>query len=249
MRITFLGTNGWYTDRNGNTTCIFIETDSCYIVLDAGNGLHKIDEYVKEQDKPIYLFLSHFHLDHISGLHVLGKFDFEQGMTICCPEGGSEVLGNIIRQPYTMPFEQLPLRVDIREMEEGSQEGFPFGLVSRELMHSSKCFGYRFVIDSKVVSYCTDTGYCDPAVDISRGADLLITECSLKPGQRTESWPHLNPEDAAGLAKEVNAGELIMIHFDAAIYCTMKDRKDAEAAAKKIFAKTTAARDGLVVEI
>lgn len=54
MRIIFLGTNGWYDTDTGNTTCALIDTKSCYIILDAGNGIYKADKYIKE-NKPVYL--------------------------------------------------------------------------------------------------------------------------------------------------------------------------------------------------
>ena len=43
MKVLFLGTNGWYDTKTGNTTCILIETKKEYIILDAGNGFYKID--------------------------------------------------------------------------------------------------------------------------------------------------------------------------------------------------------------
>jgi len=76
MEIIFLGTNGWYDTKTGNTTCTLIETEDYFIILDAGNGLYKIDQYITSTSKrPIYLFLSHFHLDHIVGLHIMSKFN------------------------------------------------------------------------------------------------------------------------------------------------------------------------------
>ena len=83
MRVIFLGTNGWYDTDTGNTICVLIRTKDYEIILDAGNGLYKIDQYIPERNKkPVYLFLSHFHLDHIVGLHTLMKFNFSQGLTI-----------------------------------------------------------------------------------------------------------------------------------------------------------------------
>jgi len=61
MRIIFLGTNGWYSTDTGNTVCTFIETKTHYIILDAGDGFHKIDQYI-DDEKPIILFLSFFPL-------------------------------------------------------------------------------------------------------------------------------------------------------------------------------------------
>jgi len=36
MKITFLGTNGWYDTDCGNTICTLLETTKAYILLDAG---------------------------------------------------------------------------------------------------------------------------------------------------------------------------------------------------------------------
>ena len=65
-KIIFLGTNGWYDTDTGNTICILIDSPLFTIILDAGNGIAKLDRYA-DFNKPAYLFLSHFHLDHIAG--------------------------------------------------------------------------------------------------------------------------------------------------------------------------------------
>ena len=73
MKIIFLGTNGWYDSATGNTVCTLIQTRKYDIVLDAGYGLAKLDKYC-DGTKPVFILLSHFHLDHIAGLHTLVKF-------------------------------------------------------------------------------------------------------------------------------------------------------------------------------
>jgi ribonuclease BN (tRNA processing enzyme) len=52
LKTTFLGTNGWYDTATGNTVCILIETGKYDIVLDAGNGIHRLDGYVSGR-KPL----------------------------------------------------------------------------------------------------------------------------------------------------------------------------------------------------
>ena len=74
MKITFLGTNSWFSTKTGNTVCALIEAEDFYIILDAGDGIHKLGKYFKG-DKPIYMFLSHFHFDHIIGFHAMNKAD------------------------------------------------------------------------------------------------------------------------------------------------------------------------------
>ena len=244
-----LGTNGWYTTATGNTSCCLLTAPACYIILDAGNGIHAIDRYIKDEQKPIFLFLSHFHIDHVSGLHVLDKFNFPQGMTIVTFDGGKEFLNAIMRQPFTISVDDLKMEVDLREVKEGVNAGFPFGLECAELVHSAKCFGYRFDLGGKIVTYCTDTGLCPAAIHLGREADLLITECAYRSGQESKSWPHLNPEQAAQLARDAGAKKLLLIHFDAERYQTFAARDQAQARAKEIFANTVAGRDGMTIEI
>lgn len=247
MRITFLGTNGWYDTETGNTTCILVETDSCYIVLDAGSGIYKLDQYIKDY-RPIYLLLSHLHLDHVWGLHILSKFSFSQGINVCINEGDRRHLEALINVPYTVPFNSLPYPVKILEIpKEGST--LPFSLECKFLKHSVPTRGFRISIEDKIIAYCPDTGYCENAVKLVRSADLLIAECAYKSGEHNNKWPHLNPEDAARLAKESKAKKLALVHFDANIYKTLEERKEAEKHAQGIFGNTFAAMDDMEFEI
>ncbi len=249
MKVIFLGTNGWYDTETGNTVCTFIETENYFIILDAGNGIYKIDQYInKTSNKSISLFISHFHIDHISGLHILNKFRFYQGIKIYGQAGTKNNLDKIINTPYTIPFARLPFIVDVLELSEG-KHNLPFSVECKFLHHSSPCMGYRFELEGKIIAYCPDTGVCENAIKLARNADLLIAECSFKSGQSNPQWPHLNPEDAAHIAKEANAKKLALIHFDANIYKTLQEREKAEEAAREIFGKTHVAVDNMTIQI
>lgn len=240
MKITFLGTNGWYDTETGNTVCTLVETEKYHIILDAGNGIYKLDQYISNR-KPVNLFISHFHLDHIIGLHILNKFDFKR-LHIYGQEGTKEAVDKIINVPYTVPLSMLPFKVEINELTEG-YHNIPFSIECRFLLHSSKCMGYRFELDEKIITYCADTGICKNVIELARNADLLITECSFKSGQGSAEWPHLNPEDAALIAKEAMAKKLVLLHFDANIYKTLQEREDAEEKAREIYNNTFAVED------
>ena len=81
-----------------------------------------------------------------------------------------------------------------------------------------------------------------------RQADLLITECAYKGGEPIK-WPHLNPVLAAQVAQEAGAKKLVLVHFDASLYTTLKDRREAQAKARKIFPNTLAAQDDQEISI
>lgn len=247
MKIIFLGTNGWYDTKTGNTICTLLETKQYSIILDAGNGIYKLDKYIDFR-KPAFLFLSHFHLDHIVGVHILTKFRFKSGLNIYGQKGTKKILNYLINQPFTVPLAKLPFKAKICEMSEGDYN-LPFLVKTKFLNHSSHCLGYRFEFGQKKVVYCTDTGICENYKKLAQDADLLITECTLKSDQKTPGWPHLTPEDGAKIAKESGVKKLILTHFDSNIYQTLKERKEAEKIARTSFKNTTAAVDGLKIKL
>jgi ribonuclease BN (tRNA processing enzyme) len=145
-----------------------------------------------------------------------------------------------------VPLADLPYPVGILEIPENTAS-LPFPVEALPLRHSSHTLGYRFAIDGRFITYCPDTGYCENAVTLARGADLLITECAYKDDQFFEGWPHLNPETAARIACEAGAKRLVLTHFDASVYQNLAERKEAEIASSRIFPATTAGTDGLEV--
>jgi ribonuclease BN (tRNA processing enzyme) len=247
IKIIFMGTSGWYDTAMGNTISILIETKEYSLVLDAGNGLQKLDRYI-DCEKPVYLFLSHFHLDHISGLHILNKFDLKAGLVIFGQEGTGEVLGRFLSPPFTLPLDKLRYSATIAEVPDEIHL-LPFAASVLPLLHSSPTIGLRMEIGSRIISYCPDTGYCENAVRLSENADILIAECAYKPGQIDESWPHLNPESAARIASESGAKRLVLVHFDASRYTDGESRRAAEAAASEIFPATTASNDDMIISV
>ncbi|MFX1570910.1 MAG: MBL fold metallo-hydrolase [Promethearchaeota archaeon] len=247
MKVSFLGTNGWYSTDQGNTVCIFISTEKFDIILDAGDGLYKIDKYIKG-DKPIIILLSHIHLDHIIGLHVLSKFRFQSEINIYGYNGIKKSLISLLDHPYSSPLSKIPLKISINELIEGIVKT-PFDLTCYLLEHSDPCLGYRIEIEEKVITYCTDTGMCDNLYKLADEADILITECSYKSGQEQWGWPHLKPEEAAEVAFKSKVKKLILTHFDASIYLKSESRKEAEIKARKIFPNTISAYDNLSVDL
>lgn len=246
MKVVFLGTNGWYDTQAGNTTCVLVETENDYCIFDAGNGLYKIDRYVNSL-KPIRLFLSHYHLDHVVGLHILGKFNFKQGLDIYGPSGLKAFFRNVINNRYTIALSRLPIKVRLHEIQ-GSR-GLPGFVSGLALKHAVLCYGYRVNSQGKVVTFCTDTGLCPNFYRLAKGADLLISECSFKPGEVNREWPHLNPQDAAKAALKSKVRKLALIHFDANCYPLLKERRLAEKAALKIFKNTVICYDDMHLNV
>jgi ribonuclease BN (tRNA processing enzyme) len=247
MKLTFLGTNGWYSNRNANTICTLLETEKYYIVFDAGDGIYKLDQFIKDK-KPIILFLSHLHIDHIVGFHIFPKFRFENEVTIICPKGTKKDLEKIIAHPFAMPFSEMKIKVTVSEVDEGRHE-IPIAFKCKKILHTDLCFGYRLEIEGRTISYLCDTGICDNAKALAQNADVVIHECSMGSGVSAGDWGHVSPEEVAQMIKGVGTKKLILTHFSASQYPSQKERKVAQDIAQKIFPETICAEDDLVVEI
>jgi ribonuclease BN (tRNA processing enzyme) len=247
MNITFLGTNGWFDTSTGNTICTLVRSKQCNIIFDAGNGIHKIDKYI-DYSKDTFLFLSHFHLDHIIGLHMLNKFKFKKRFVILGQKGTKRILNKLIAPPFTISFPSLKYDVEFIELGEG-KHAIPLDVECRPLFHSEPSMGYRITVDGKTISYCLDTGPCDNLIELSKDADMMITECSFPAGMYVKGWPHLNPELAANAARQANAERLALTHFDASIYKGHKDRLKAQGIARRIFPGAFVARDDMRIEL
>lgn len=250
MKIIFLGTNGWYSSPTGDTPCILIDAKDQYIILDAGNGMYKLDSYAKE-DKPISMFISHFHIDHVSGLHMLPKFDFKQGIDVYVGKGRTKDFETLVNPPFAVGYKPKPenisnLKTAIRlhELSEDGQD-IPFRAAAIKQHHAYVDHGYRIELEGKIIAYTGDCGFTSASRKLAQDVDLLICECSNKKTENPDNWGHFDPFQAATLANESSVKQLILTHFGANLYTSLEERKWAEEEAKKIFPQTIAASDGM----
>jgi ribonuclease Z len=252
MKIYFLGTNGWYTTPTGDTPCILIDSKDRYVIFDAGNGIYKIDKYIKE-NKPISLFISHFHIDHVSGLHILSKFHFEQGIDIYVAKGRKNDFDLLVNPPYMVGISDnkeniltLKTKIRLHELEEGDNNiGFPVRM--EKLSHGYVNHGFRVNLEGKSICYSGDTKVVPNEFLIAKDVDLLIHECSNIISPKENNWGHSDLSEVSEFAKKACVKKLILTHFN--VDFSLEQRKEIEEKAKKIFPNTIAAEDDLMLEI
>lgn len=92
-----------------------------------------------------------------------------------------------------------------------------------------------------VLAYCTDTRPCDSAVELARGADLLIYEGTFDATMKSEARRkgHSTVADAARVALEAGVRELVITHLSPRYV----DISPLLRQAREIFPHTRIARD------
>lgn len=98
-----------------------------------------------------------------------------------------------------------------------------------------------------VLAYCTDTRPCPAAVELARGADLLIYEGTFDATMPVEARRkgHSTVADAARIAREAGVRELVITHLSPRYLDTAPMREQAQ----EIFLNTRIARDLGRVEV
>jgi len=220
------------------------------IILDAGDGLWRLGKHA-DLSKPTDIFISHSHLDHVSGLHTLPLLK-KGKVRIFVQAGERRAMRRLLGHPYTASLREQFVKASLCALRMGKNALEGYSVTALPLVHADPCIGMRFEFgkggNRRTLAYCTDTGRCENYLRLASGTDLLITECGLLPGEKEYApWPHLSPEAAAMLAKAAGCRRLILTHFAAHKYADLRSRKTAEKAARKIFPQALAARDGLAL--
>ncbi len=97
------------------------------------------------------------------------------------------------------------------------------------------------------VAYCTDTRPCAAAVELARGADLLIHEGTFDAtlSEEAAAKGHSTVADAAQIAREAEARRLVITHVSPRYI----DADALKEQARAIFPETRIAWDGMAVEL
>ena len=126
MIITLLGTNGWFDTETGQTMCTLIRTQDYSIILDAGFGIRKAKELI-DFSKPTFLLLSHLHLDHTAGMHLMDYLNFRIPLKIIkidksiLWEAEKSELGFIILENNIRMIHQMHLNILVEGVETEAQ--------------------------------------------------------------------------------------------------------------------------------
>ncbi len=99
----------------------------------------------------------------------------------------------------------------------------------------------------RVVTVLGDTTRCTASVDLARDADLLVHEVTYAhdDAHLAEAWKHSTSTDAAAVAREAGAGQLLITHFSS----RYADESGLLDEARAVFPSTMAAQELQPVDV
>jgi phosphoribosyl 1,2-cyclic phosphodiesterase len=219
-----------------------------------------------------HIFFSHVHWDHIQGFPFFAPA-FVPGNTIHL-YGGMNVsrtleetlAGQMDHPSFPVHLSDMGAKMVFHNLTEGEAVKLDAGGGETAVVrtgrgnHPNGVWAYRIDHGGKSIVYATDTEHysvIDPQLlALSKGADILIYDAQYTPeeydgtagtGGPKVGWGHSTFAEAAKLAKAAGARHLILYHHDpgqsdAAV-------REKERRAKALFANTTAAHEGLALEV
>jgi ribonuclease BN (tRNA processing enzyme) len=210
--------------------------ESPIVVLDAGSGIRLLGQYLMqhgEAQRPVHVFLSHRHMDHVLGLaHFAPLFGRERAIQICCGDSEHEsvpgFVSSLVAPPMFPQVAGLAQAIETCDWPDGNRIDVGALFVSRHPARHPGEAAVFLVHDATgpLVAYAPDNelGYDDPSPAVSawrsglaqalHGVPVLVHDATYHADELPErrGWGHSSSAEAVRFAMECEAGTLVLFH-------------------------------------
>ncbi|MCR4576294.1 MAG: MBL fold metallo-hydrolase [Clostridiales bacterium] len=236
MYLTVLGCEGPYPSAGHATSGYLLSSDSgkTNIAIDMGSGvLSRLRQNIGSLDCLDAVILSHLHFDHMSDMGVLGyMLDFSglDSLKLICPATPASALSLVSGK-----FDRY-LPGDMRVGE--------FDISFIRVKHPVETYALKVVGDGACFVYTGDTNICPEISIFADGSDLLLADACFLQKEWSASKPHMSAGLCGKLAREANAGELVLTHFR-----PESDTEELLDEARSVFPNCRLAEEGLRIRV
>ncbi|MGH2381330.1 MAG: MBL fold metallo-hydrolase [Candidatus Limnocylindria bacterium] len=222
MRLTVLGRSPARPNPGEACAGYLVEGGDARILLDIGPGIVAQLLQRHHPDDLDAVIVSHMHADHMLDLVTLRyvypwrRLSPSERLRVVLPPGSADQLLDLAKGVGgARHFEDA-----FQLSEHDGTTAFRFGsltLTPRETQHYIPCWGFRVDGDERRLAYTADTAPCDGLTDLADGADLLLSEATLRSldedAQPPEPRGHLMPAEAGSAARDGGARRLVLTHL------------------------------------
>lgn len=233
MRLTVVGCSGSHPGPNSACSCYLVEHAGFRLVLDLGNGsLGPLQKYL-DPSLIDAVYLSHLHGDHWLDLVPLAHVRRHQPDAVrrVLPVMAPVAERGRIAGAFGRSATELADVFAFADPSDGVLGPFEIRLI--RTAHPVETHAIRLTAQGKTLVYTADTGPFDALTDFARGADLLLAEAGASQGSH-QLGMHLTGADAGQLARDCDAGQLVVTHI-----APWDDPAAARRAAASAFPGTT----------
>lgn len=252
MRVTVVGSGSLVPHPRRSTPALAVHAEGFQLTLDGGSGTlrRQAELGIDFRDTRALLF-THVHPDHtVDVLHFLFASKYTPGFVRDTPVwiGGPRGFGRYLdhlRDGVSAWTDGGDAGLTVHEFED--RERISLGPIQVEaflLDHSVVDLGYRLTgPGGGSVAFTGDTADCPALVELGRGVDVLVTECS---GDRAHAAPgHLTAPEVGRAAAAAGAKQVVLTH----LYPLPDDRIRIREVAEAYSGPVTLAADGTAFEV
>jgi phosphoribosyl 1,2-cyclic phosphodiesterase len=212
-----------FVKYGGNTSCFEIETCESQIFCDAGTGFRSAK--LLNDKKNVWVFLTHFHHDHIQGFPFNpGLFSEGQQISVSSALHAKKTTSTILDRCFSEHFFPVNIFASLSHLSVESFDVATDDLKQDidvsfiELDHPGGAVGYSFVKENKKVVILLDNEFQEPQLagllEFCKDGDLLIWDGMFTKDELLNKggWGHSSVEQAEEFTELSNVKKTVICH-------------------------------------
>ncbi len=232
-----------YIKYGGNTPCVEVRlSDDRLFIFDAGTGIRELGRNIIKRGKKkikVYIFLSHFHWDHIQGLpFFLPSYMKGNEIIILGMDMQEARLDKIISTQmesiyFPVKLKSLSAHIQFEILTDGSRIIEGVKIDTMYINHPGHAMGYTIDFGKTKICYFTDNELVpvsmagadklknkadmrDKILSLIHGADLLIHDAQYTDEEYRSrvGWGHSSISEVLRLARDGKVNKLALFHHD-----------------------------------
>ena len=231
LQLKSVGSGDAFASKGLFQSCHLLKYNDLTIMLDCGaTTLNALDHYDESTLDIDYIFISHFHGDHITGVPFLLLKSFyahnrTKKLNIVGVKGLKEKLSHLMNVTYPGKPEKI-LDEDFLNVVEvepfKTYETVEFSFQFYPVEHSEQVLphGVKLMFnDNKVFTYTGDTNLCETIQEVIKEVDFMLTECSFN---ELDVVGHMNVDNILTLQNQNPHCRLFLCHSSEKIHLMNK---------------------------
>jgi phosphoribosyl 1,2-cyclic phosphodiesterase len=244
----------------GHTPCATVTGEAGEIlIIDAGTGIKNLGERLMAEtdtrELRLHVLLTHFHLDHITGLPFFAPLYSSKTTIIfyspASPQDTEKCLRGVMTGRYfPVDFKETASRKNFVKIEEDSFSVGKLKISACPLHHPQGSVGYKIEGKNSSVVFATDTEPPEQGMDerlssFIKGVTYFVYDATFTPEEylMRQGWGHSTYLEGTKLARKAGVQNLFLSHLN-------PDHSDSRVdgmvkRARQEFRRTAAARERL----